>query len=87
VGATVYVTVSSGTNIVSVPMPNLIGLTREAARTRIENSNLALGNVTYVESDKPAGYVVWQSVEPNTSVEEHSKIYLQISMGPGGSGG
>lgn len=87
VGATVYVTVSSGTNIVSVPMPNLIGLTREAARARIENSNLALGNVTYVESTTPAGYVVWQSVEANTSVEEHSKIYLQISMGPGGNGG
>lgn len=87
VGATVYVTVSSGTNIVSVPMPNLIGLTREAARARIENSNLALGNVTYVESTAPAGYVVWQSVEANTSVEEHSKIYLQISMGPGGNGG
>ena len=82
VGATVYVTVSSGPNVTSVPMPNLIGLTRDQARERIEASNLAWGNVTYVESEKTAGYVIWQSVQAYTSVEEHTKIYIQISLGP-----
>ena len=81
-GATVYVTVSSGPNVVSVPMPNLIGLTRDAARERIESANLSLGNVTYVEDNSPAGYVIWQSIDPNTAVEEHSKVYLQVSLGP-----
>lgn len=81
-GATVYVTVSSGPNVASVPMPNLIGLTRDAARERLESAKLSLGNVTYVEDNRPAGYVIWQSVEPNTPVEEHSKVYLQISLGP-----
>ena len=69
-GATVYITVSSGPNIVMVEMPNLKGLSRAVAISRIEGANLTLGTVT------------WQSVEPNTLVNEHTKVYLQVSNGP-----
>ena len=82
VGATVYMTVSSGPNIVTLPMPNLRGLYRAAAVEKIESMNLSLGTVTPVESDEPAGAVIWQSVPAYTTVAEHTKIYLQISAGP-----
>lgn len=81
-GATVYITVSSGPNIVMVEMPNLKGLSRAVAISRIEGANLTLGTVTYVDSNMMAGTVIWQSVEPNTLVNEHTKVYLQVSNGP-----
>lgn len=82
VGATVYMSISSGPDIVTLQMPNLIGLSRSQATARIEGANLSLGTVTLVESEKPAGVVIWQSVTAYTMVEEHTKIYLQVSSGP-----
>ena len=81
-GATVYITVSSGPNVVLVQMPNLKGLSKAVAISRIESANLTLGTVTYVDSNMMAGTVIWQSVEPNTMVNEHTKVYLQVSNGP-----
>ena len=81
-GATVYITVSTGPNIVMVQMPNLVGLSKAVAISRIESANLALGTVTYVESDMMVGTVIWQSVQANSTVNEHTKVYLQVSSGP-----
>lgn len=81
-GSTVYITVSGGPETVPVRMPSLIGLTQSAAIARIESSNLSLGTISSVESDLPEGTVIWQSVEAYTEVEEHTKVFLQISSGP-----
>ena len=81
-GATVYITVSSGPNVVMVQMPNLKGLSKAVAISRLESANLTLGTVTFVDSNMAAGTVIWQSVEPNTMVNEHTKVYLQVSSGP-----
>ncbi len=81
-GATVYMTVSAGPNIATVQMPNLKGLSRAVAIARIEEANLSLGTVTFVDSEMQAGTVIWQSVEAYTTVEEHTKVYLQVSNGP-----
>ena len=81
-GATVYMTVSAGPNIATVQMPNLKGLSRAVAIARIEEANLSLGTVTFVESEMQAGTVIWQSVEAYTTVDEHTKVYLQVSNGP-----
>lgn len=81
-GSTVYITVSAGPNVVTVQMPNLVGLTQSVAIQRIESANLSLGGVTFVESDVPAGTVTWQNVSPYTTVNEHSPVYLQVSSGP-----
>ena len=82
IGATVYVTVSVGPEIKTTQMPNLKGLNQSVAKQRIEGANLSFGSITYVDSDLPAGTVTWQSVEPYTTVNEHTRIYLQISRGP-----
>jgi len=81
-GATVYMNVSSGPDIVTVQMPNLEGLSRAVAIARIEQANLSLGTVTLVESDDQVGTVIWQSVPAYTTVNEHTKVYLQVSSGP-----
>lgn len=81
-GSTVYMTVSTGPTIVTLQMPNLVGLRRNTAVSRIESANLTLGTVTLVESELPAGTVIWQSVQAYTTVEEHTMVYLQVSSGP-----
>ena len=81
-GSTIYITVSIGPNIVTVQMPNLVGLPQYLAIQRIENANLSYGGTTFVESDANAGTVVWQNIVAGTTVNEHSPVYIQVSSGP-----
>ena len=81
-GSTVYLMVSSGPQISSVTMPNLIGLSEDAAITQLENSGLSYGGSSYVKSDLPAGTVVGQSADAFTDIVEHSKVNLKVSTGP-----
>lgn len=80
-GATVYITVSAGPNVVTLPMPNLIGLSQSEATSRLESLNLSLGTITYVESELPKDTVIWQSVDAFKTVNEHTRVYLQVSSG------
>jgi beta-lactam-binding protein with PASTA domain len=63
-------------------MPNLIGMTQEQAEATLEQYNLSLGSVTTVSSEYTAGVVVWQSEDAGEEVTAHTKIYLQVSLGP-----
>ena len=81
-GATVYMTVSAGPDAATVQMPNLEGLSRAVAIARIEAANLSLGTATFVDSEMAVGTVVWQTPAAYTTVNEHTKVYLQISSGP-----
>lgn len=81
-GSTVYLLVSSGTEILYVEVPNLIGSTEDAARAKLESTNLSFGGSERVSSDLAVGTVVGQSVDAFSQVEEHTKVYLQISSGP-----
>ena len=80
-GSTVYLLVSSGPEIQYVEMPNLVGLSEEAARSKLESSRLSYGGATRVISDYDAGTVIGQSCDAFSSVEEHSKITLTVSAG------
>ncbi len=81
-GSTVYVIVSSGTETLYLSMPNLIGLTEDAARIKLENAGLSYGGAETVSSEYDAGTVIGQSVPAFSDVEEYTKIVLQISRGP-----
>ena len=81
-GSTVYLLVSSGTEILYVEVPNLIGSTEDAARAKLESANLSFGGSERVYSDLAVGTVVGQSLDAFSQVEEHTKVYLQISSGP-----
>lgn len=81
-GSTVYVTVSTGSSVAYVQMPNLIGLSEEAAISKLESCGLSFGSSNYVRSDLDAGTVIGQSIDAFTEIEEHSKIQLRVSSGP-----
>lgn len=82
-GSTIYMSVSAGPTTETTQVPNLIGLSQSAATSRIESSGLSLGSVTSVESDMPVGTVVWQSISAYETVDEHTKIFIQVSLGSG----
>ena len=82
-GSTVYITVSSGPEILFVDVPNLVGITEDAARAKLEAARLSYGGAEYVASEFEAGTVIGQKPAAFTQIEEHSKIVLIISSGPG----
>ena len=82
-GATVYVTISLGPEVETVIMPYLVGKTQWYAEEQISSMNLTLVTVSPVYSDTmEEGMVISQNVEAGTEIPVHSKIYLQVSLGP-----
>ena len=80
-GQTIILTVSTGPEIVTSNMPNVVGMSMENAKT-VLNSN-GFKNITYeeVDSDAEVGEVVGQSEVKNTQVDVNTVIVLQISKG------
>lgn len=83
-GSTVYIRVSSGPEVVYTEVPNLIGLPEDQARAKLESLYLTYGGSTLVSSDQEVGTVIGQDPVAFTQVEEHTKVYLQVSQGAGG---
>lgn len=81
-GGMVYITISIGPEQKTLQMPNLVGLSRYAAVSKIESCNLTVGTINPVEDDRPEGTIIWQSIPAYTTVNEHDKVYLQVSLGP-----
>ncbi len=80
-GSPIYLSVSSGPQVVYVEMPNLIGLSEEAAIQKLESNNLSYAGTVWVESPLDRGTVVGQDVQIGDRIEEHSKVTLQVSLG------
>ena len=80
-GSRIYLSVSSGPQVLYVEMPNLIGLSEEAAIKKLESNNLSYAGSTWVISPLDKGTVVGQDVKIGENVEEHSKVTLQVSLG------
>ncbi len=78
----VYVYVSCGTELRYLQVPNLVGLSEDAAISQIENNGFSYGWSQREKSDLAAGTVVAQSVEAFSTAEEHSMVYLTVSEGP-----
>ena len=81
-GSTVFLTVSAGPSVKVVTMPNLVGLTEATAIARIESSNLSYGDTTFIHSDYDEGTVIRQSIEAYSDVEERTRIFIWVSLGP-----
>ena len=78
----IYVYVSCGTEKRILTVPNLIGLSEEAAISQIESNGFSYGWSQRERSDLMAGTVVGQSLTAFSTEEEHSMIYLTVSEGP-----
>ena len=81
-GTIIYLEVSCGSELDYVSMPNLIGLSEEAAISQIESFGLSYGGSDRAYSDIDVGTVIDQSVAAFSMIEEHSKIILTLSNGP-----
>ena len=81
-GQTVYVYVSTGPEIVERPVPNVIGLEINRARELMEQQGFRNVRYEQVESQKPEGEVVYQSVGKNKEVDVDSEIIIHYSEGP-----
>lgn len=81
-GDWVFLTVSAGTDVEYVSIPNLVGLSEVVAIEKIEQSELSYGGSEYVTSDLPVGTVIGQSEDSYALLPAHSKIILRVSTGP-----
>lgn len=81
-GSTVYIDVSGGKEINYISMPNLVGLSEDAAINKITRYNLTYAGSTRVESEYEAGTVISQSTPAFAEIEERTNITITVSSGP-----
>lgn len=82
-GSVVKIVVSKGPEESKVPVPDIKGSTESRAKEKLSAAKLSVGNVTQEFNDKvEAGYVVSQSISPNTEVAEGTAVSFVISKGP-----
>ena len=81
-GQTIKLWVSTGPEIITKPMPNVVGLSLERAMELLEQQGFT--NIVTVEVDSllPKGEVVHQSVAKNEEIDVTSELVLKISKGP-----
>ncbi|CAB4566327.1 MAG: PASTA domain-containing protein [Actinobacteria bacterium] len=64
-----------------VEVPDLAGLSAEAAITVLSDYNLVLGSITPAESDRPANTIIDQDPDVGSRVAEGSSVNVTISAG------
>jgi len=80
-GDAVALTVSIGPRIIVCTVPSLVGLSEMQASSLLSSAGLALGEVTYVPSDRPSGTVLSQSESPTSLLEQGKSVSLTVSAG------
>ena len=86
-GSEIKIIISTGPETVMTKVPQLKGLSKDAAIAKIESSNLSIGSISTAESDLDAGTVIDQNIAAGPEIEEHTKISITVSSGPSGNGG
>ncbi len=81
VGTEIIVTVSAGVEVKPTTVPNVVGKDIEAALVALEQAKLKVSK-EQVDSDKPKGEVLTQSLQADSEVDENSEIKLTYSAGP-----
>lgn len=82
-GTKIDIVVSQGPEKKMVDMPSLLNRTENEANSALIASGLAKGNTDKAPSDEyEAGRVMWQSIQPGTSVEANTRVDIKISTGP-----
>lgn len=79
-GATVTLAVSGGQ--ATQPIPNVVGMSRDAAEQALETAGFDAGPVESRASDKPAGEVIDTRPRPGTSATVPSSVAIVVSSGP-----
>lgn len=81
-GSSVTLYVSSGPAVTYVTVPNVEGMTQDAAKSALENAGLKLGSTTTQSSSSVAsGSVISQDQKANAQVPQNTAVNLVISSG------
>ena len=82
-GDTVTLIISKGPETTPVTVPKFVGLNIEETLAQLSSYGLTCtaSDVEVVDSDKPGGQIVWQSLEPTSKVDEWTTIKFQVSAG------
>lgn len=82
-GDTVTLIISKGPETTPVTVPKFVGLNIDETLAQLSSYGLTCtaSDVEVVDSDKPGGQIVWQSLEPTSKVDEWTTIKFQISAG------
>ena len=78
-GATVTLTVSTGTPSAVATVPSVVGLAQSEAIVQLWLHEISLDRIVEIDADAPAGTVVAQSLVAGTRVTASSKITLYVS--------
>lgn len=78
-GSVVVLYVSFGPGDIQVP--GIVGMRRSQAEEALAEMGLAMGNVEYVNSDKPVGEVIDQTPKEGEMVTADTKIDVKVSQG------
>lgn len=78
-GTQIHVTISQGSNKVSVP--NFIGETKDSATSLANNSNVTLSYQSKYSDDAEIGEIFKQSIDAGEKVEKGTTIVVTISLG------
>ena len=82
-GDTVTLIISKGPETTPATVPKFVGLNIDETLAQLSSYGLTCtaSDVEVVDSDKPGGQIVWQSLEPTSKVDEWTTIKFQVSAG------
>lgn len=81
-GSVINLVVSDGKGKEIIEVPNLLGMSQQAAKKAIEAAGFQLGRVSEgVSSQYGEGEVMWQEYNAGTKIEKGEKIAIRISKG------
>lgn len=79
-GTKVVLYVSKGRYVTVAKVPNLIGMTVDAAKAMIESKDLTW-KIEYQHSNQPENIVIDQSIQPDSEVDTKTEVVLYLSDG------
>ena len=81
-GSEVTIVISKGNEDVEVRMPDVLGKSKDAAVSMLEESGLVVGNVEdSYSTEYPEGQICYQSYSSGTSVGQGTIVDLKVSIG------
>lgn len=81
-GSEVTIVISKGNEDVEVRMPDVLGKSKDAAASMLEESGLVVGNVEdSYSTEYPEGQICYQSYSSGTSVGQGTIVDLKVSIG------
>ena len=81
-GQDVYIYISSGPDVTTALMLHVVGKDKDHALELLDAKGFKKVRTVTVESDEPAGMVVYQSEEAGLEIDVLTEIILEISAGP-----